>query len=231
MIAIHAYRKALNTMSPTILITAGATREQIDPVRFIGNRSSGHLGCQLALASAVAGFETTLLLGSGSESATCHPRLKTHIFTSTRDLEALIHQHWPSKQYLIMAAAVSDFTPRGGSSQEKITRTANMTLELVPTHDLVANASKEMREDQKIIAFALGDTKTLEQIATQKLERKGVDAIVANPLPTMDAPNITATVYCKDGRTFSPVPNCSKSNFANWIIKHLDDICSTPLSS
>ncbi len=225
MIAIHAYRKALNTMSPTILITAGATREQIDPVRFIGNRSSGHLGCQLAIASAVAGFETTLLLGSSSESATCHPRLQTHIFTSTRDLEALIHQHWPSHQYLIMAAAVADFTPKGGSLQDKLPRQTELNLELVPTHDIVASASRSARDDQRIIAFALGKPQTLEQVAKEKLEIKGVDAIVANPLETMDADNISATVYCKDGRTFSPPTDCKKSAFSLWLIEQITDIC------
>ncbi len=224
MIAIHAYRKALIPMSTTILITAGATREQIDPVRFLGNRSSGHLGCQLALASAIAGFQTTLLLGSGSQRPTCHPRLQTHTFISTRDLEALIHQHWPSHKYLIMAAAVADFTPIGGPSQEKIHRKAEMTLEFVPTQDLVAGAANNARDDQKIIAFALGDPKTLEQVAKQKLERKGVDAIVSNPLQTMGAPTISAAVYCKDGRTFSPPTHCTKSAFGIWLIENIKEI-------
>lgn len=226
MIAIHAYRKALTTMSPTILITAGATREQIDHVRFLGNRSSGHLGCQLALAFAVEGFHTTLLLGAGSESPSCHPRLETHVFSSTRDLKALLHQHWPSHQYLIMAAAVADFTPKGGAAQEKIPREAEMILELVPTPDLVAGAAKTARDDQKIIAFALGEMHTLEQVAKDKLKRKCVDAIVANPLQSMDAQNITATVYTKDGRTFSPPPTISKSNFARWLIQHLSELCT-----
>ena len=231
MIAIHAYRKAHTTMSPTILITAGPTWEQIDPVRFIGNRSSGHLGCQLALASVIAGFQTTLLLGSGSESPTSHPRLQTHTFTSTRDLDALIHQHWSSHQYLIMAAAVADFTPRGGPLDTKQSRCDGMKIDLVPTTDLVASASKNARSDQRIIAFALGENMSLEQVAKDKLHRKGVDAIVANPLQTMDAKSITATIYCKDGNTFSPPANCSKTSFAYWLVEHLDAICSTSLSS
>ncbi len=225
MIGIHAFRKAQIIMSTTILITAGPTREQIDPVRFIGNRSSGHLGSQLAIASAIAGFHTTLLLGSGCESPNCHPRLQTHTFSSTRDLDALIHQHWPSHQYLIMAAAVADFTPKGGSLQDKLPRQTKLNLELVPTQDIVASASKSARDDQRIIAFALGKPQTLEQVAKEKLERKGVDAIVANPLETMDAENISATVYCKDGRIFSPPRDCKKSAFSLWLIEQITDIC------
>jgi phosphopantothenoylcysteine decarboxylase/phosphopantothenate--cysteine ligase len=130
-----------------------------------------------------------------------------------------------------MAAAVADFTPRGGSLENKQSRNDGMMIDLVPTPDLVACAAKKARDDQRIIAFALGESISLEDIAKEKLKRKGVDAIVANPLQTMDANEITATIYCKDGTTFSPPPNCSKTTFANWIINHLDDICSTPLSS
>ena len=208
-------------MSPTILITAGATRELLDPVRFIGNHSSGHLGCQLALAAAISGCKTTLLLSGAGESPTCHPRLKTHRFTTTRDLESLIHQHWPSHSILIMAAAVADFTPKGGSQDSKIPRGNTMSLSLVPTADLVAIAAKSARDDQKVIAFALGEHDTFEEEAKEKLKRKGVDAIVANPLRTMNAKNITATIFTKDGKSWSPPSECSKTEFASWLVENL----------
>ena len=208
-------------MTPTILITAGATRELLDPVRYIGNHSSGHLGCQLALAAAISGSKTTLLLGGASENPTCHPRLQTHRFTTTRDLESLIHQHWPSHSILIMAAAVSDFTPKGGSHESKLSRGDKMTLSLVPTTDLVATAAKSARDDQKVIAFALGEQDTFEESAKEKLKRKNVDAIVANPLKTMNAKNITATIYTKDGKSWSPPLECSKTEFASWLVENL----------
>ena len=208
-------------MTPTILIPAGATRELLDPVRFIGNHSSGHLGCQLALAAAISGCKTTLLLSGAGESPTCHPRLKTHRFTTTRDLESLIHQHWPSHTILIMAAAVADFTPKGGSHDSKIPRGDKMSLSLVPTADLVATAAKSARDDQKVIAFALGEHDTFEEVAKEKLKRKGVDAIVANPLQTMNAKNITATIYTKDGKSWSPPSECSKTEFASWLVENL----------
>ena len=221
MIAIPAKCKALYKMSQTILITAGATREHLDPVRFIGNRSSGHLGCQLALAAAIHGHNTTLLLSKASETPTTHPRLQTHRFTTTRDLDSLMHQHWPSHSILIMAAAVADFTPKGGCHNEKIGRANALSLALVPTVDLVATAAKNARDDQRIIAFALCDESTLEEVAMEKLERKGVDAIIANPLQTMDSENISATLYSKDGNFWSPPTDCSKTTFAHWLIENI----------
>jgi phosphopantothenoylcysteine decarboxylase/phosphopantothenate--cysteine ligase len=208
-----------------LLITAGATQEPIDSVRFFGNRSSGLLGCQIALAAAITGIETTLLLSESASFPTSHPRLHIHRFSTTRDLEAKLNQYFPSHTTLIMAAAVSDFTPKGGAKEEKIPRGATMQLELVATKDLVAELSKTKRADQRIIAFALGNSDTLEHIAKQKLECKNVDAIVANPLETMDASTITATLYCKDGRTFAATKNMSKAAFADWLISKLEDIC------
>lgn len=212
-------------MSTRLLITAGATCEPIDAVRYIGNRSSGNLGCQLALAGAIGSYETTLLLAKGSRTPTSHPRMSYQYFTTTRDLDAKLSQHWPSHSVLIMAAAVADFTPRGGSVDKKIARQSGMTLDLVPTHDLVKKASKVARDDQRIIAFALGSPESLEEETRLKLVNKGVDAIVANPLKTMDANKITATVYCKGGKQFCPPPNISKPAFASWLIENLEEIC------
>lgn len=207
-----------------LLITAGATQEPLDSVRFIGNRSSGVVGSQIALAAAISGLETTLLLGESARFPTSHPRLHVHRFSTTRDLEAKLNQYFPSHTMLIMAAAVSDFTPKGGAKEEKIPRGSTMRLELVVTKDLIAELSKNKRADQRIIAFALGDSDTLEQIAKEKLERKNVDAIVANPLETMDASTITATLYCKDGRTFAATKKIPKAAFADWLISKLKDL-------
>ena len=160
-------------MTPTILITAGATRELLDPVRFIGNHSSGHLGCQLALAAAISGCKTTLLLSGAGESPTCHPRLQTHRFTTTRDLESLIHQHWPSHSILIMAAAVADFTPKGGSHDSKIPRGIRCLFHLSQlSRPRRYSSAKSARDDQKVIAFALGEHDTFEEVAKEKLKRK-----------------------------------------------------------
>jgi phosphopantothenoylcysteine synthetase/decarboxylase len=121
-----------------------------------------------------------------------------------------------------MAAAVSDFTPRGGQQSDKIRRGEARALDLVPTEDIVAEAAKSAREDQRIIAFALEAPDKLEHNALEKLQRKQVDAIVANPLETMDASCITAHIYAKHGKAFTPPASMKKSEFAKWLILNLD---------
>jgi phosphopantothenoylcysteine decarboxylase/phosphopantothenate--cysteine ligase len=207
-----------------LLITAGATQEHIDGVRFIGNRSSGQLGATLALFSAIRGYEVTLLLGANSVKQTAHPRLITVPFSSTRDLQAKLLELWPTHRILIMAAAVADFTPKSGQIEGKIRRGESPQLDLIPTEDLVSGLASNAREDQRILAFALEHTDNLPASALEKLERKKVDAIVANPLATMDANTISAEIYCKDGRRLAPAPDLQKPEFANWLIEHLDEI-------
>ncbi len=211
--------------TPTrLLISAGATKEAIDSVRYIGNRSSGQLGVLLGLAGAVDSFEVTLLLGTNSTPPASHPRLKTIGFTSTRDLDAKLKELWPSHNILIMAAAVADFTPRGGQSKSKIRRGNAATLELSPTDDIVANLAKNARDDQRVICFALEEPSILEEIALEKMKRKKVDAIIANPLETMESKFISAQVMCNDGRLISPPQDIPKSQFAKWLIEHLSEI-------
>ena len=207
-----------------ILITAGATHEPLDSVRFLGNKSSGKLGVLLAHFAAIHGYEVKLLLGSKCVSPMRHPRLTTIPFTTSRDLSAKLHELWPSHQVLIMAAAVSDFTPKGGQVEGKIRRENSRTVSLTPTEDIVAGIASTARKDQKSVAFCLEELAILETVAKEKLIRKDVDAIVANPLETMESDSITATVYCKDGRVLTPPANLSKAQFASWFISSLNEI-------
>lgn len=207
-----------------ILVTAGPTFEALDCVRSISNHSSGRLGGSIALAAAIAGHETTLLLGPGSAATACHPRLSIQRFTSARELGALIGEHWPSHDLLIMAAAVADYTPKGGQRQGKHDRNGSMGLELVATADLVAAAAADARDDQRVIAFALEDPADLDTRARAKLKAKGVDAIVANPLATMEHPRISACVIRRDGDTLEAPSDLPKPAFAAWLVAHLDEI-------
>jgi phosphopantothenoylcysteine decarboxylase/phosphopantothenate--cysteine ligase len=211
-----------NSQPSRILITAGSTQEPIDEVRFLGNRSSGKLGALLALAAADSGYEVTLLHGPRSALPSSHPRLHAVPFTSSRDLKAKLDEYWPSHSILIMAAAVSDYTPKGGQVDGKLKRGKSMSLDLVPTEDIVASLSTIAREDQRIIAFALGEPEELNNIAQAKLIRKGVDAIVANPLETMESSKINATVLLKDGSELNPPALCSKAEFSRWLIENLN---------
>jgi phosphopantothenoylcysteine decarboxylase/phosphopantothenate--cysteine ligase len=207
-----------------ILVTAGATHEPLDSVRYLGNKSSGKLGILLAHFGTLLGHEVTLLHGTHCISPAKHPRLSTIPFTSTRDLSAKVHELWPSHSVLIMAAAVADFTPKGGQAAGKIRREKARTVSLIPTEDIIAGIAPTARNDQRSVAFCLEEPSHLATVAKEKLARKEVDAIVANPLETMESDFITAIVYCKDGREFEPPANLSKAQFASWFISHLNEI-------
>jgi phosphopantothenoylcysteine synthetase/decarboxylase len=102
-----------------------------------------------------------------------------------------------------------------------------MTLKLCPTEDIVARLASSKREDQRVICFALEESNKLHSAAKNKLHRKNVDAIVANPLETMESKTITAQVFCKDGRHITAPEDLPKSHFAKWFIEHLSEILST----
>lgn len=208
------------TQSPRLLITAGPTHEPIDAVRYIGNRSTGRLGIALAEAAAKRNWRVTLLLGP-TPLTTADTAIRLHRFQTTGDLEALLHQHLPECDILVMAAAVADYRPRRvpGADGQKLRRTGEkMVLELDPTPDLVAGCAQRRSPGQTIVAFALEPEAELMASARAKLARKNVDAIVANPLETMESDQIRATLVCRDGQELKTDGQILKTQFAGWLL-------------
>lgn len=205
-----------------LLITAGPTREPIDEVRYITNRSSGKLGVSVAQAAAERGHEVTLLLGPVSEPVSKHDRLRVYRFESSAELWQLIEAHWADHDALVMAAAVCDYRPatvhEGKLPSDK---GQAMVLSLQPTPDLVAQAAAMKRGKQRVVAFALEEPAKLRERALEKLKRKGVDAIVANPLGTMDAQSIAATWFTADGQSEAP-GTMSKTDFGPWLVSRVE---------
>lgn len=203
-----------------VLITAGPTHEHIDAVRYIGNRSSGRMGLALAEASARRGWSTTLLLGPTQIPPPDTSQVRTIRFQTAADLERLLAGQWPSHDLLLMAAAVADFRPAGHQTgTDKIKRSSGkVTLELEPTPDLLAGLAQGRRPDQAIIGFALEPQDRLLSSAREKLASKRLDAIVANPLETMDADRVTATLLLANGELVSPAPGLAKADFAEWLL-------------
>ena len=199
-----------------ILITAGPTREPIDDVRFISNRSSGQMGFALAEAALSAGHEVTLLFGPALLPPSVAEQVDIVRFHTTADLEALLAEYFPKCDVLIKAAAVADYRP-AQLIEGKTPRGQGMKIELEPTPDLVAGCAKTKRDDQTIIAFALEDPTVLETRAVEKMQRKKVDAILANPLQTMDASDIEPILFYADGRRDEP-GTMSKVKLADWLI-------------
>lgn len=204
-----------------LLITAGPTHEPIDEVRYIGNRSSGRLGVALADAGAGRGVETTLLLGPTSLGCS-DTRVRTIRFRTAADLEALLGEHLGWCDALVMAAAVADYRPIRRDVGGKLRREkTNLTIECEPTPDLLAGCAARRREGQTLVGFALEPRERLERSAREKLERKGIDAIVANPLETMEGERIEAWLIRRDGeeaRTEGAIP---KEAFAGWLLDRL----------
>lgn len=208
---------------PRILITAGPTHEPIDAVRFIGNRSSGRLGVALADASAQRHWPTTLLLGPVAVAPAHHPHEQVYRFRTAADLAGLLAEHWPNHDVLIMAAAVADYRPAKPQATTKLRRTdAKLTLELEPTPDLLASLASTTRPDQLVIGFALEPAHELAESAQRKLTKKHLDAIVANPIDTLDAETIDATLMLRDGATRTPGKPLAKTAFAAWLLDEVE---------
>jgi phosphopantothenoylcysteine decarboxylase/phosphopantothenate--cysteine ligase len=208
-----------------ILVTAGPTEEPIDEVRFVGNRSSGQLGIAVAEAFADAGTEVVLALGPvRSALPVRRPQagaaaIRVERFRTAADLRAIMALELPEADVVVMAAAVADFRPavrEGG----KLRRGEARTLELEPVEDLLSATRGARKRGACIIGFALEPREELERSARGKLERKDLAAIVANPLETMDAPDIDATLYLRDGgtrRMSPPGTRVAKTEFARWL--------------
>lgn len=200
-----------------LLITAGPTREPIDAVRFISNRSSGRMGLAIAQAGVDAGCKVTMLLGPGVDDATLPKAVRVERFETTDDLLQLLNVHFPKADVLIMAAAVADYRPLQ-TTDEKIPRAeTNLTLTMEPTPDVVATVAKQKRTAQRVVGFALESNKTLAGRARAKLARKGLDAIVANPLETMDSDAVDAMWIDASGQSESP-GKMAKEKFGAWLV-------------
>lgn len=199
-----------------ILITAGPTFEPIDPVRFIGNRSSGRMGSALAEAALAGGHEVTLILGPVTAAMPTGAR-RVDIFSSRDVLDAVLRE-FPRHDLLIMAAAVADFRPKQQMSG-KVERGGTMTIELEATEDILAAAGKIKRADQRTVGFSLverGEAGIAR--SREKLLRKHLDLIVYNPLDTMSSETIESVVLWPDGRS-EALPLQRKDAFARILLE------------
>lgn len=164
-----------------VLITAGGTREPIDPVRFIGNRSSGKMGIAIAKAAADEGATVELVLGQISVPQPVNPRINIYRVESTEEMQAKVTELFPAADILIMAAAVADFRPAQVANQKikKQDDQERLGLQLVKTTDILKTVAEKKRADQLVVGFA-AETTDLVQNANSKLRRKNADIIIAN---------------------------------------------------
>jgi len=159
-----------------VLLTAGGTREALDPVRFIGNRSSGKMGYALAEAAQSRGAKVILVSGPSALHPPPHCEL-IHVTTADQMREAVLRR-MSEATLIVKAAAVADYRPIIVSEQ-KLKRSGPLTLELAPTEDILAEVVRQRRPGQLIVGFA-AETENRMENGRAKLLRKGADAIVVN---------------------------------------------------
>lgn len=213
-----------------VLVTAGPTYESIDPVRFIGNRSSGKMGFAIAAAAVRRGASVTLISGPSALPTPLHVRRID--VESSAQMHARVMEEYPSNDVLIMAAAVSDFSPSTVSSTKIKKESLNgkpMTLKLVKTRDILSSVGAQKR-GKVLVGFALETDNELTH-AKRKLKEKHLDMIVMNnPLTEgsgFGSDTNVVTILSKDGST-EPFPTMSKDGVASEILDRVARMVTKP---
>lgn len=163
-----------------ILVTAGATREAVDPVRFLTNHSTGKMGYAVAQAAWQRGAEVTLV--SGVTALNCPVGVNRIPVTSAADMMEAVQQHWQEQDAFVLSAAVADFTPEHPAGQKiKKEGQSQRTLSLTATQDILAWLGEHKKQGQRLCGFSM-ETEHLLENSRKKLERKKADMIAANSL-------------------------------------------------
>ena len=162
-----------------VLITAGPTYEAIDPVRFIGNHSSGKMGLYLAQEALKRGAHVTLVIGPNRLNI--DPQITTVHVKSANEMFEAVHQEVKKADIIIMSAAVSDYTPKMVSDRKLKKKTDTLTIDLEPTQDILKSVGALKTKKQLLVGFAL-ETNNEKEYAAKKLKAKNLDLIVLNSL-------------------------------------------------
>jgi phosphopantothenoylcysteine decarboxylase/phosphopantothenate--cysteine ligase len=205
------------------LITAGPTREPIDPVRYLSNRSSGKMGYALAEAALSAGHEVVLITGPVSLAAPARART-VKVMTSDQMHDA-VHQHLSMCDILVMCAAVADYKPAMASPQKIKKGAAGLILELIPTRDILSSIPPH--DDRLFIVGFAAETNDLEENARKKLRAKNCDMVVGNDVSRadrgMESDENEVTVFFRNGE-ISKIPRASKKNIAVELVKIISNM-------
>jgi phosphopantothenoylcysteine decarboxylase / phosphopantothenate---cysteine ligase len=206
-----------------VLVTAGGTREPIDPVRFLGNRSSGRMGIALAAAASRRGADVTLIAANVSLSEPAGVR-RIDVET-TEQLAQATESEFPTKHVLLMAAAPADFRSADPAGDKLEREGAGLDLHLEPTKDILGGL--EPGEEQTVVGFAAEHGDDVER-ARKKLERKGADLIVlndvSNPEIGFESQQNAVTLIDPDGDT--SIPQASKDQIADAILDRIERLRS-----
>lgn len=201
-----------------VLITAGGTKERIDPVRYITNDSSGKMGYRLAEAARDWGADVTLVTASNLPTP---DGMKIISVQSAQDMYEAVSKHFPAVDMLVMAAAVSDYTPTDTADQKMKKNGGDVSIEMTQTKDILKEMGQK-KEKQFLIGFA-AETQNLEQYAQKKLQEKNADMIVANDVSQegsgFNVDTNEVHLFMRDAETVH-LPLADKKVVAEKVLQH-----------
>jgi phosphopantothenoylcysteine decarboxylase/phosphopantothenate--cysteine ligase len=199
------------------VVTAGPTREPIDPIRFLSNRSSGKMGYAIATAALENGHDVVLISGPVSLPSPAQAK-RVNVITSDEMYQA-VQRAARDCDVLVMCAAVADYKPRRVAKQKIKKQDKEISLDLVPTRDILK--SLPQKRDYLVVGFA-AETKELEKHAREKLRHKNCDIIVANdvsdPAIGMGSDENAVTIFFRDGK-MKKLSRSPKEKVARRLVK------------
>lgn len=206
----------------TVLITAGGTREEIDPVRFISNHSSGKMGFAVAEKARQSGANVILIAGTTSVEPPCGVNLVRAL--SAKEMFEAVAKHIEKADIFIASAAVADYRPKHRAETKIKKKTDELTLELEKTQDILGEMSRRKRENQIFVGFA-AETNDVETYAQEKMSRKNLDFIVANDVTQkgagFNADTNIVTIYRRKGAPLV-LPQMTKKEVAAELLKFIE---------
>jgi phosphopantothenoylcysteine decarboxylase / phosphopantothenate---cysteine ligase len=205
------------------VITAGPTREPIDPVRYLSNRSSGKMGYAMAEAATEAGHDVVLISGPANLDP---PKGVDFVSVLTSDeMYEAVHSHLHGSDVVVMCAAVADYKPAKVSAHKIKKRDETLSLELIPTRDILASLGRKDRQFL-LLGFA-AETNDLEENARKKLRQKNCDVIVANDISKknsgLESDENEVTVLFRTGEN-KKISRTSKKNIARELVKIISNM-------
>jgi len=210
------------------VVTAGPTREPIDPIRFLSNRSSGKMGYAIASAAIEEGHEVILI--SGPVALSPPPAARLIQVTTSDEMYEAVHGMLAKTDVLVMCAAVADYKPAAMAKEKIKKRAQGLSLELVPTRDILKSLPKDRQ--YLVVGFA-AETENVEANAQKKLQEKNCDIVVANDVSRadsgMESDENEVEIFVRDGE-MKKISRASKKIVARELIKIFENVCEKRLT-
>jgi len=206
-----------------VVVTAGPTREHLDPVRYITNGSSGSMGCRIARRLLLAGHTVTMVYGPGT--AVPPPGAVVVRVETAREMLAAVHKELKRADVLIMAAAVGDWRP-ARRHPDKLKRKTAWSLRLVPTPDILSRCVRRKKRGQVMVGFAL-ETDHPAENAAKKMAVKKPDLLIANTISFLGKEQKSGVIFLRKNGRVERIKTATKEEVADRLVKMLPGLVET----